>query len=230
MNSKNTKKYAQIIMEDSKIAMINLLMSGKFHTVNEIAKAAKIKPHTASYHLKNMLSLNIVMMEKHGRFHYYKLIDENFAAFYESVCGITAPEPENYLSKKIASEKMTQARTCYDHLAGKLGVSVTQFLIKKDYLNCSGKSAKLTEKGKIFLENQKIDLIKLSQQKRLFCHICLDWSERDYHISGAVGHAIYQLFLENGWIVKDKNTRAVILTDKGILELKEQWDLEVDIY
>ena len=230
MNSGKTKKYAQIVTEDSKIAMINLLMSGKFHTVNELANAAKIKSHTASYHLKNMLALEILSMEKHGRFHYYKLIDEEFAAFYESVCGIVPPEPIRYLSKKNESEKLTAARTCYDHLAGKLGVTITKYLVENGYLVCSSKSAKLTDDGIKFLEAKGIDLVSLEQKKRNFCSVCLDWSEREYHISGSVGHAIYQLFVNNEWILKDDYTRAVMITDKGFADLEKHWKLKLKNY
>lgn len=227
MISSKTKEFAKLVNNESKIAMIQLLMSKKFYTVNELARAAKIKPHTASYHLKKMQGLQLITMEKHGRFHYYQLIDQEFAAFFESISSIAPAPPVRYLSRKKEVQEITLGRTCYDHLAGKLGVHITNYLLENGYLVQNNKEAYVTEKGSQFFNEQGIDLDALKKQKRIFCSMCLDWSERTHHVSGSVGHALYQLFLNNQWIVKSKQNRSVTLTKKGVQEVKAAWGLDL---
>ncbi|MBP1044275.1 winged helix-turn-helix transcriptional regulator [Vagococcus sp. BWB3-3] len=228
MNNLEIKKFAQMIADDSKVLMINLLMDGGFHTVNELAKSAQIKPHTASYHLKRMLDENFLTMEKHGRFHYFKLTNQDFAQFFESIGAITPTKPARYLSQHLEMEKMIMARTCYDHLAGKLGVCITQYLLEKNYLNYSGEEVHVTTEGSYFFEKQGIDLLMLKKQKRQFCRMCLDWSERRHHIAGSLGHAIYDLFITKKWIIKSPKSRAVILTQQGLFEINNGWGLDLE--
>lgn len=228
MDQSKTQKFANIINDESRVAMINLLMSNQFYTVTELAKVAKIKTHTASYHLKKMMELDLVIMEKHGRFHYYQLSNQEFAEFFEGI-GAVAPTPKvRYLSQQIESQKLTQARTCYDHLAGNLGVVITEFLLEKEYVVRLEKGLLVTEAGEDFLEKNNINVSELKNKKRNFCGLCLDWSERKHHISGSVGNAIYELFLRNQWIIKSEKSRAVILTDKGKEEIKKDWGISFD--
>lgn len=227
MTDSQVTAFAQIIAETSKVAMINLLMDGEFHTVNELARSAKIKPHTASYHVKNMKELGLLTMEKHGRFHYYQLANQEFAQFFEAIGAVTEVVPVRYLSQREEAKKMIEGRTCYDHLAGQLGVSVTQYLLDKDYLSYVDQDVHLTIQGEKFLMSEGINVEELRKQKRQFCRMCLDWSERKHHIAGSVGHALFDLFLCNQWIVKSEKSRAVLLTNKGIEEMKQKWALDL---
>lgn len=219
--------FAQMITEPSKVAMINLLMDGEFHTVNELARSAKIKPHTASYHVKRMKELGILIMEKHGRFHYYQLVNQEFAQFFEAIGAVTEVAPVRYLSQREEAKKMVEGRTCYDHLAGQLGVSVTQHFLDQGYLSYTKGKAELTSQGEQFLANEGIDVDELRKQKRQFCRMCLDWSERKHHVAGSVGRALFDLFLQKQWIIKSKKSRAIHLTDKGRAEIKAKWGLDL---
>lgn len=226
MISLNTKEYAKIVADKSKVLMMNLLMSSEFYTVNELARAAKIKPHTASYHLKKMQALDLVTMEKHGRFHYYQLTNQEFASFFESIGAITPPPAVRYLSQKQEMTEITLGRTCYDHLAGKLGVALTDYLMDNQYMSYENSQVTITPLGQKFLEQQGLDLEELKRRKRNYCSMCLDWSERRHHVSGSLGHALYELFLKNHWITKSKKNRSVTLTAKGRKELKDLWHFE----
>lgn len=219
--------FAQIITEPSKVAMVNLLMDGEFHTVNELARSAKIKPHTASYHVKRMKEMGILTMEKHGRFHYYQLANQEFAQFFEAIGAVAEVEPVRYLSQREEAKKIAAGRTCYDHLAGQLGVNVTQYLLDHDYLRYSNGKAELTSQGEQFLVNEGINVDELRKQKRQFCRLCLDWSERKHHVAGSVGQALFDLFLQKQWLIKSEKSRAVYLTDKGKAEIRIKWGLEL---
>lgn len=227
MTDSKVTAFAQIITEASKVAMINLLMDGEFHTVNELARSAKIKPHTASYHVKKMKELGILTMEKHGRFHYYQLTNQEFAQFFEAIGAVTVVAPVRYLSQREEAKKMVEGRTCYDHLAGQLGVSVTQYLLDQDYLGYSNGEATLTSEGEQFLVNEGINVADLRKKKRQFCRMCLDWSERKHHVAGSIGHALFHLFLQKQWIAKSEKSRAVLLTHKGLKEIKSKWGLDL---
>ena len=116
-------------------------------------------------------------------------------------------------------DSLRLARTCYDHLAGKLGVALTDALLKQGALEIAEKDFKLTAKGSILLQNLGVDVITASKQRRAFAHRCLDWTERHDHLGGALGAAICAKWLEQGWVQRQDNGRALLITSTGEAQL-----------
>ena len=110
---------------------------------------------------------------------------------------------------------LREARTCYDHLAGRLGVALTDALIHKGAIELDDEAGRVTEFGESFLLSFGISLSPKRQSRRLYCRPCLDWSERRFHLAGVLGNALLARTLELGWIIRANEGRAVSVTQKG---------------
>ncbi len=214
---------AKILSDESCSQMLLLLMDGKFHTVTELARAANIKNHTATYHIKKFIDLDWLEKEVQGRFHYYKLSAAHIAEIVEQLMPISKLPPVKSLKMDMEKQILFAGRTCYDHLAGKLGVGITKWFMEKGFIAASGKDAILTDTGAVFLSDCGINVTLLKKQKRCFCKMCIDWSEREYHLAGSVGQAINAYFLQNAWIEPHGKSRGVKLTDLGRENLVNNW-------
>lgn len=118
-------------------------------------------------------------------------------------------------------------RTCYRHLAGKIGVQITQQMILKKIIRLQGKEFKVTEKGRAFFLEFNIDPDALQKQKKIFSKACLDGSERQYHLAGSLGSALFFSFLHLRWFRKKEDSRAILITPKGKKGLKDSLDLNL---
>ncbi|MFY4777342.1 ArsR/SmtB family transcription factor [Metabacillus sp. RGM 3146] len=222
----NTSMIAALVSEESRSRMLTAMLDGRFHTAGELAMAAGIKPQTASFHLAKMAEAHTVIVEKQGRHRYYGLRNQEVAEIMELL--LTAAPPAKIQSfKQVTEDKaMRYARTCYDHLAGNLGVAVTEFLLNGGYVKEKGKEFSVTEKGEAFFEAFEIDLVSAKKKRRSFCTRCLDWSERRHHLAGALGNALLERFFELHWLERMPNTRSVKVTPLGKKGLREVFSIE----
>ena len=223
---------AHILSDRSCSQMLMLLMDGKFHTVTELAKVANIKNHTATYHIKKFIELKWVDTYIQGRFHYFKLSNLEVAELVEQWLPISQVSSVRSLNMNIENKILFNGRFCYDHLAGKLGVEMTKWYIKNDFFKITDTEIEITEKGMKFFRKFGIEIEGLKKLKRNFCRVCMDWSEREYHIAGSIGKAIADYMLENNWIERHGKTRGVKLTELGEKSLSEIWGAKemIDIY
>ncbi|MCS0788444.1 winged helix-turn-helix domain-containing protein [Cytobacillus pseudoceanisediminis] len=227
MNS-NVAKVASLVSEPSRAAILTALLDGRYHTVNELAHMARIKPQTASFHLKKMLDAQVVSAEKQGRHRYYGIMNQEVAQVMESFLSI-APAAEIKSFKHASEDKAIRfARTCYDHLAGNLGVEITESLKRKGFIAEENDTFSVTEDGIAFFHSMQIDLTSLKKKRRSFSHKCLDWSERRHHLAGALGNAILEKFLEQNWIQRIPKTRAIKITPQGMKGFKENFAIDLD--
>ncbi|WP_102272602.1 ArsR/SmtB family transcription factor [Cytobacillus massiliigabonensis] len=225
----NVAIIASLVSEPSRAAILTVLLDGRYHPVNELAYMAGIKPQTASFHLTKMVNANIVSVEQQGRHRYYGIQDQEVAQVMESLL-LLAPPIEIKSFKQASEDKAIRiARTCYDHLAGGLGVQLTDALIQKGILCEETKEFTLTEKGRDFFADFQIDIGKTKTKRRSFSHKCLDWSERRHHLAGALGNAILEKLLELKWVERLPKSRAIKITPKGEKGLKETFSIEVNI-
>lgn len=227
MSTNNLAQVAAIVSDASRSSILTLLLDGKFHTAKELAYAAKIKPQTASFHLAKMVDLDILMMEKHGRHRYFRIFNHEVSQVLESLLFITPPVKIKSFKQDSEEKAVRYARTCYDHLAGKLGVQLANALVHSGILCEDGNEYGLTPLGEQFFIHFQIDLTSVKKKRRSFSHKCLDWSERTHHLAGALGTALLDRFLELDWIQQSPNTRAVSLTEKGRKGLKETFSIEM---
>ena len=127
-------------------------------------------------------------------------------------------------TSKISPE-LCHARTCYDHLAGKLGVSLTHALVDQAYLATDGQNYRLTSKGSTWVDTLHIDIETVEKKRRKFAYACLDWSERRFHIAGSLGAAVADVFFEKGWVKRLPHTRALKITSLGEGILKQDFGI-----
>ena len=225
----NVAIIASLVSEPSRAAILTVLMDGRYHPVNELAYMASIKPQTASFHLSKMVNASIVTVEKQGRHRYYGIQNQEVAQVMESLLLIAPPIEIKSFKQATEDKAIRLARTCYDHLAGELGVQLTDYLIQNGILYEETKEFIVTEKGWEFLTDFQIDLRAAEKKRRSFSHKCLDWSERRHHLAGAIGSALLERLLELNWVEKKKKTRAIKITPKGKKGLKETFSIEARI-
>lgn len=218
-------KIAALISEPTRAAMLSALMSGQALPASELALRAHITPQTASSHLAKLLQGNLVRVTSIGRHRYYSLKNSEVARILE-LLQVIAPPPENTPQRKpkIAPE-LCHARTCYDHLAGKLGVMLTESLISHGYIYEIEQVYHLTDNGQILVQSWDIDYEKVKQKRRKFAYACLDWSERRFHLAGALGSAIAEVFFHRGWVKRLPETRALSVTSAGVEMLHTEFNL-----
>jgi len=213
---------ASLVGDPARAGMLHALMDGRALTASELAQVANVTPQTASGHLARMTDVGLLSVESQGRHRYHRLASPEVAQMIESimqVASIIAP-PRRPLSVGPRDAALRAARTCYDHLAGRLGVALADAIVEGGYAELNSDGGVITDTGAALLTRIGIDVDALSARRgkrapRVLCRPCLDWSERRPHLAGAVGAAICAHSLEHGWIRRIPATRAVAITPKG---------------
>jgi DNA-binding transcriptional ArsR family regulator len=207
---------ASIIGEPTRAAMLWKLLEGKAFTATELAISTDISAQSASMHLAKMVSAKLLAVVSQGRHKYYKLATPEVAYVLESISNLVPADrlvTEN--TTPLSQHDIKYCRTCYDHLAGKVGVAVTDQLLKRKVIANSDLDFDVTNKGEKWLATLDISIADLKRQKRAFARKCLDWSERRYHISGSLGAALLDRMIEMKWLRKIPDTRRVLVTPTG---------------
>jgi DNA-binding transcriptional ArsR family regulator len=213
---------ASIAGEPARVVMLHALMDGRALTASELAQVAGVTPQTASEHLAKMAASRLVQVEKQGRRRYHRLASPAVAQMMESIMQVASvletTRPAPVTGPRDAALRM--ARICYDHLAGRLGVSLADALVTRGYVDLNHDGGLVTDAGISILRQIGIDVahLKIGRGKnaRVLCRRCLDWSERRPHLAGALGAALCTVSLEKGWIRRREGTRAVTITPEGI--------------
>ncbi|MEE3806266.1 MULTISPECIES: ArsR/SmtB family transcription factor [Lysinibacillus] len=222
----NMAEVAALLGERSRATILASMMDGRFHTASELAYMAAIKPQTASFHLAKLVEGKLIKVEKQGRHRYFQLAGEDIAQFLESFLVISPPPEVRSLKQSSQMKLLQDARTCYDHLAGKLGVQLTESMVDAGYLKLEDKQFILTDEGTLFFTTFGMDLAALKRKRRSFSPACLDWSERRYHLAGALGNGLLNQLLNLGWLTRVPSIRAIKVTEKGKRGFKEVFHLD----
>jgi len=201
--------------------MLWYLLDGRAYTSTELAIVADISAQSASNHLAKLVEAAILKVEKQGRHRYYIFASGEAAYAIESLNTLTGLGNGQNVKSPAKENELTKARTCYDHLAGKLGVRLTENLMEKGIITNTGNTFVITQKGEKWFNDMGIGLDILRKQKRKLAYPCLDWSERKHHLAGALGSALLQVFLDKNWIKRKGNSRAIILTPTGEIEINK---------
>lgn len=202
---------AALLGDPARANILAVLMDGRALTAKELAYAAHVTPQTASGHLAKLSDGGLLAAEKQGRHRYYRLASSLVGQMLEGVLAVAGPEPARATTWR-GGEALRTARTCYDHLAGRLGVALADSLTVRGHITLGTDGGEVTEQGERFL-----DAFGASPApgRRVFCRPCLDWSERRPHLAGRVGAALACRCFELGWIARQRDTRAVAITDAG---------------
>ncbi|WP_339614522.1 winged helix-turn-helix domain-containing protein [uncultured Parvibaculum sp.] len=204
---------AALMGDPARALMLDLLMDGEAHSASALAEAAGVSPQTASGHLARMRDARLVEMEARGRHRFYRLGGHRVAEAVEGLALLADDLPQE---KVQSSRDIRAARTCYDHLAGRLGVALTQAMMKAGYLRLRGEAFHLTGSGRRFLEEDLgLDVEAALGKRRKFARACLDWSEREPHLAGSLGAALAERSLQAGWVARQAEGRGLTVTRKG---------------
>jgi DNA-binding transcriptional ArsR family regulator len=212
---------AALLGDPSRAAMLDALMDGDARPAGELARRAGVAPSTASEHLMRLVEGRLLVVEPRGRERRYRLASADVTEVLEALSRLGSEAPVNSLRAAGRTEALRAARTCYDHLAGRFGVAVTEALVARDVLDIRDGSFELTDDGEVFLVNLGVDVAGARAHKRVFARACLDWSERRPHLAGALGAALADAALDQGWVRRRPNDRALRVTPKGAAELRE---------
>jgi DNA-binding transcriptional ArsR family regulator len=210
---------AALMGEPARASMLQLLMDGRAHTASDLALTAGVTAQTASGHLARMVEAHLLAARAQGRNRFYRLASPDVAHAIESLMALAGARAEP-ASKNAAWRRdpdLRFCRTCYDHLAGQIGIAVTDSLTQHGHLEPMGpRDWRLTPSGELFCERLGVDLAGAKRAgSRHFARQCLDWSERRPHIAGALGAAIADTFFKKGWTERMRRGRTVRLTDSG---------------
>jgi DNA-binding transcriptional ArsR family regulator len=216
---------ASLIGDKSRSLMLWNLLDGRAYTATELSLCADITAQSASNHLSKLIGADILAVEKQGRHRYYRFANEDIARVIESMASLL-PAKKN--AKQILDPSgITYARSCYDHIAGKFGVELMSALLGKRIILPFEKKYAVSNTGKKWFQSVGINIEEVQLQKRSFAYPCLDWSERRYHLAGALGAALLQMMVQKAWVRRSKHSRELLITPKGKSELKKGLNLEL---
>lgn len=212
---------AAVVGEPARAAMLTVLMDGRALTASELASVAGVTPQTASTHLARLVAAELVAVESQGRHRYHRLANAAVARVLEGLMQHASASDWTRRAPRTGprDEALRQARTCYDHLAGRLGVAIADALIKCGHVEIDDEAGLITNTGAQFFAKIGIELPGVDKNRRLvsrpICRLCLDWSERRPHLAGRLGAALCRHSFDAGWVRRIEGTRAVSVTPKG---------------
>ena len=206
---------AGLVGEPARATMLSALLDGRALTATELARAAGVTPQTASTHLAKLAAAGLVAPLRDGRYRYFRLASPAVAQMLDGIMAVALEHRPRYRPLSRQARELSAARICYDHLAGRLSVDLTESLITREYILPGGDVAEITPAGTRFLEDFGVDLSELTETDRHFCRLCVDWTERRPHIAGAIGAALTKRCFDLGWTERMRHSSAVVVTASG---------------
>jgi DNA-binding transcriptional ArsR family regulator len=221
----------RLLADSGRCRILEALGDGRALPASLLAREAGVAPSTASEHLARLVEGGLLTVERHGRNRYFRFRGPEVGKLLEVVARIAPPSRPRNLRDAARGQAVREARTCYDHLAGRLGVALFQSLLERrvleghdgtflpgadrlsspggaaDYRIGAGAEAVLTELG--------IDLDRVRSGRRPLIRYCVDWSEQSHHLAGGLGAAIAGRLSSLRWIARGETSRAVHVTDAG---------------
>ncbi|MEM7223269.1 MAG: helix-turn-helix domain-containing protein [Pseudomonadota bacterium] len=204
-----------LIGDPARAAILAALLDGRALSATELSQAAGVSPQTTSGHLAKLTEGRLLTLDKQGRHRYYRLASPQVAEALEALQVLAVDGPPRYRPPGPRDQAMRQARTCYDHLAGRLGVALADALIEQGALVAFGRDFRLTEAGQGLLDDLGVDWRAAQAKRRIFARQCLDWSERRPHLGGALGAALAERCFAQGWAARGPDSRTVEVSRKG---------------
>jgi DNA-binding transcriptional ArsR family regulator len=195
MQHRRIASTAAMLADPSRAAMVLALMDGRSRSAKKLALDAGVTPQTASAHLRKLVGANMLVWQGRGRSKYFSLAGSEVAQAVEALSGVGAGYP-----LPAAARELRFARCCYDHLAGRLGVAVTERLLRP---------------GTAVLRDLGIDLPALQTSRRPLFRCCTDWTERRPHVAGALGAALLRRYKNERWLASASDSRKLIVTPRG---------------
>lgn len=205
-------RVAEALGDPAREAMISALADGKAMPAGELAAIAGVSPQSASAHLQKLVDAKLLSVWAQGRFRYYRIADDDVASLIENLVNLAARS--DVLGRKRAriAEELRRSRTCYCHLAGRLGVLLSEALTRRKFVMLSGRDGEVTQAGIDWCRAEHVDF---SPARAPHFRLCNDWTERVLHFSGAFPNAILKRLTETRCVEAEKIPRALRLTYRG---------------
>lgn len=223
----NLSSAAFLIADSARAAMLMALADGRAKPAGELAYAAGVTAQTASSHLAKLLAGGLIDVEVEGRHRYYRLAGPQVAQALEILASIAPAGGVRLKPHSREAERLRLARCCYDHLAGQVGVAVTQGLQAHGYLQAAPeKQFVLTPEGAGWFARTGLDVAAIAPTRRGLARQCLDWTERQHHLAGPLGVQFLRLLCAKGWMRRSKASRRIEITPAGWIWLKQEFGMD----
>jgi len=214
------------LADQSRSRILCEMMDGRAFTNKELACAANVTAQTASVHLKHLEAVGLTVSLRSGRNVYHRIANEDVAGVLESLASLS---PRDHLdrakSRKLPKEDTLRARSCYNHIAGRLGVLITDRLIDLDVLSVQGAAISMCSESDAFCRKMDIVLVNPGTPQKPAVKLCLDWTERKHHISGPLATSLMGKFLEMKWLKRRMGSRALSITALGYDAFEREFNL-----
>ncbi|AJT41263.1 ArsR/SmtB family transcription factor [Psychromicrobium lacuslunae] len=239
----NLSRVGELFADRARSRILMALHSGKELPASTLASEAGISRSTASSHLRKLHEGGMIAVTEYGRNRYYRLASAQVAEVIEKLSELASEEPIRSLREGTKAAQLSLARTCYDHLAGRLGVSVMQSMLRQELL-CGGDGTyhrlksqadrpasagrdhdyRLTPAGDDFIGSLGV---KLVPGNRPLIRYCIDWTEQNHHLAGKLGRGLFECFLEQGWVAQRQSSRALKITPRGSEALLQHFGIDL---
>ena len=217
---------AAALADRARAVIVCALMDGRAYTAKELAFRARITAPTTSFHLRRLLESGLIACHKQGRNRYYCLANADVAEVIETL-SLAAPTEHLRRCPERVNHELTLARSCYDHLAGRLGVALAQRLAETGALLSRGGDFSLTPRGIRLLAEIGLDAAAIAPGRRPLVRNCMDWTERKFHYSGRLATALFDHFLSEAWLERVEASRSLHVTAKGLALFRSKLQLDM---
>lgn len=216
---------AALIGDVARANILSALMDGRALTASELAWHSGVSAPTASGHLSKLTEASLIAVARQGRHRYYRLASPEVAQAIEALMAVASFGPSRHRPVGPKDVALRRARTCYDHLAGRLGIALADTLTERRYIVLSDSAGALTDEGRRFFCDFGIDPEQGPTRGRALCRTCLDWSERRPHLAGRLGSALCTRLFDLGWVERIRDSRALAITPTGEKGLAETFGM-----
>ena len=220
----NIAGVAALVGDPGRANILAVLLDGRALTAKELAAVAGVTAATASGHLGKLVEGGLLAVASQGRHRYFRLASGDVARMLEAilaVAGIGADASGTHRATPRVPPALRDARTCYDHLAGRTAVAITDALLARGAIILTPEAGEVTEVGRSLFGDLGVAMTPPSRSRRLYCRPCLDWSERRAHLGGSIGAALFDRLIALDWLRRGRESRVVTVTPKGRLGLEE---------
>src|ERR1044071_6493784 len=211
----NFSSIALLIGEPARATMLWEILDGGVHSATELAIAADLSAQNTSMHLGKLVNAGLLSVTKKGRVKYYQFAHPNVAYAMEAISTLMPKDNPPPAGRVSNGSQIKYCRTCYDHLAGKVGVAITDKLLSKKIIEVKNNDFVISKRGVKWFNELEISIEELQRKKRVLTRKCLDWSERPPHMAGAVGASFADKLFDLKWLQRSKGSRMVSVTPLG---------------
>lgn len=223
----NLAQIASLVGDPGRANMLAAMAGGRPLAASELAEIAGVAAATASGHLAKLAQGGLVVVEAQGRRRLFRLATPQVAHMLESLMVVAAAGERPLRATPRTPGHLREARTCYDHLAGRLGVALADSLSAMGAISLGSQGAEVLPDGPAILARLQLEAAVVPGARRPLCRACLDWSERRYHLGGTLGQTLLQRLLHLGWIEPGPRPREILVSEAGRRGLEESFALEL---